>query len=274
MTVHVSESSARTASAPGYGAYLQLKPLLDLQQPLSESHDETLFIVIHQSSELWLKLCLHELMAARGELVRDQIRPALKMLARAIGAQGVLAQSWLVLQTMTPCDYTSFRDSLGTSSGFQSHQYRLLEFTLGNKNAAHVELHRGDAQVHAILLAALHAPSLYDEVMRLLARRGFEIPAAHVERDFSRPYVACPAVESAWERIYCDIDAHWDLYELAEKLVDLEERMQQWRFGHLRTVERIIGRKPGTGGTPGVPYLAKVLGQRFFPELFSVRTAL
>jgi len=257
-----------------YGSYLKLDPLLHLQQPQSRSHDETLFIVIHQASELWLKLCLHELEAARSAITRDEVRPALKMLARVIGAQSVLTQSWQVLQTMTPSDYMSFRDDLGTSSGFQSHQYRLLEFMLGNKSAAHVELHAGHPEAHAVLSEALPRSSLYDEALRLLARRGFAVPTASLDRDFTQPYAASADVESAWERVYRDTDTHWDLYEFAEKLVDLEERMQQWRFGHLRTVERIIGRKPGTGGTPGVPYLARVLEQRFFPELFSLRTVL
>ena len=262
------------ARAMTYGSYLQLDPLLSLQRPQSKSHDETLFIVIHQASELWIKLCLHELDAARNAIMGDQVRPALKMLARVIGAQSVLAHSWQVLQTMTPSDYMSFREDLGTNSGFQSHQYRLLEFMLGNKSAAHVEMHAANAEAHALLFDALKRPSLYDEALRLLARRGFAIPASSLDRDFTQPYAPSPGVELAWERVYRDTDTHWDLYEFAEKLVDLEERMQQWRFGHLRTVERIIGRKPGTGGTPGVPYLARVLEQRFFPELFSLRTAL
>lgn len=271
------EGSLALAAAPQemtYGRYLRLEELLRLQQPLSESHDETLFIIIHQASELWLKLCVHELLSARACIARDECRPALKMLARVVAAQAQLAQSWQVLHTMTPSDYMSFRALLGTSSGFQSHQYRLLEFLLGNKSAAHVARHADDPAVHALLSEALHAPSLYDETLRLLHRRGFAIPESHRDRDFTQPYRAAREVEAAWERVYRDTDQYWELYELAEKLIDLEERMQQWRFGHLRTVERIIGRKPGTGGTPGVPYLARVLEQRFFPELFNVRTVL
>jgi tryptophan 2,3-dioxygenase len=268
----------RQDAAPGepmtYGRYLCLDELLGLQRPLSASHDETLFIVIHQASELWLKLCLHELQSARAALAADDLRPALKMLARAVRVQEQLAQSWSVLDTMTPADYLSFRESLGTSSGFQSHQYRLLEFVLGNRNATHVARHAGQPEVHARLRAELARPSLYDEALRLLRRRGLAIPADVLQRDLSRPHAPSREVEAAWAVVYRNTGPHWDLYELAEKLVDLEDRVQRWRFGHLRTVERIIGFKPGTGGTPGVPYLARVLEQRFFPELFSVRTCL
>lgn len=257
-----------------YSKYLHLGELLQQQVPLSDSHDEALFIVIHQASELWLKLCLHELAAARACIVGGDLRPAFKMLARVAGIQKQLIHSWDVLSTMTPSDYLSFRDALGTSSGFQSLQYRLIEFLLGNKNAAHVERFREDAVAHACLQKSLVAPSLYDETLRLLQRRGLQIPDASVNRDFSKPYVASSAVEAAWATVYREPQRHWDLYELAEKLVDLEDRFQLWRYAHLRTVTRIIGYKSGTGGTPGVPYLAKVVEQTFFPELFSVRTVL
>lgn len=266
--------TAGHASPLNYTTYLHLDELLLQQVPLSDSHDEALFIVIHQASELWLKLCLHELAAARAYIAAGDIRPAFKMFARVAGIQKQLIHSWDVLSTMTPTDYLTFRDSLGSSSGFQSLQYRLVEFLLGNKNAAHVERFREDAAAHAKLQEALVAPSLYDETLRFMKRRGLQIPDASIERDFSQPYVASPEVEAAWLAVYREPDRYWDLYELAEKLVDLEDRFQLWRYAHLRAVERIIGRKPGTGGTPGVPYLAKVVEQTFFPELFSVRTVL
>lgn len=257
-----------------YATYLRLDELLQQQVPLSNSHDEALFIVIHQASELWLKLCLHELSAARACIAAGDIRPAFKMFARVAGIQKQLIHSWDVLSTMTPTDYATFRDSLGTSSGFQSLQYRLVEFLLGNKNAAHVERFREDAAAHAKLQQALVAPGLYDATLRFMKRRGLAIPEASIERDFSQPYVASSEIEAAWLVVYREPERYWDLYELAEKLVDLEDRFQLWRYAHLRAVERIIGRKPGTGGTPGVPYLAKVVDQTFFPELFSVRTVL
>lgn len=260
--------------SPTYSSYLHLEGLLAQQHPLTDCHDEPLFIIIHQASELWMKLCLHELTAARALIVSGDVRPAFKMFARIAGIQKQLTQSWDVLSTLTPSDYLRFRGELGTSSGFQSLQYRLIEFMLGNKNASHVERFRDDAVSHDRLAAALVAPSLYDETLRLLKRRGLPLSDTSVERDFSLPYQAAPDVEAAWLTIYREPERYWDLYELAEKLVDLEDRFQTWRYAHLRTVERIIGRKPGTGGTPGVPYLAKVIDQRFFPELFSVRTAI
>jgi tryptophan 2,3-dioxygenase len=257
-----------------YGEYLHLDALLGAQQPLSGQHDEMLFIVMHQASELWMKLCIHELRAAIDRVRRDELDPAFKMLARVSRVQIQLAQSWDVLSTMTPADYTAFRASLGRSSGFQSYQYRTLEYLIGNKNAAMIEVHRRNPAVYAELRAALEAPSLYDECVRLLARRGFDIPAGQVERDFSLPYVESEQVREAWLAVYLDVDRHWDLYELAEKLVDLDQRFQLWRFAHMKTVERIIGYKRGTGGTSGVAYLAKALDLRFFPELWSVRTAI
>lgn len=257
-----------------YARYLRLDGLLSQQAPLSEGHDEMLFIVIHQASELWLKLCLHELQAARASIAGDQLSSAFKMLARVAGIQKQLIHSWDVLGTMTPADYLTFRHLLGGSSGFQSQQYRLIEFLLGNKNAAHVDRFADDAAAYESLQLALHAPSLYDESLRALRRHGLHVPDSHIDRDFRQPYQASTEVEAAWAEVYRNTERYWELYELAEKLVDLEDRFQLWRYAHLRAVERIIGRKPGTGGTPGVPYLAKVIEQRFFPELFSVRTAL
>ncbi|MFD1788195.1 tryptophan 2,3-dioxygenase [Sphingomonas floccifaciens] len=262
------------ANSITYRSYLRLPELLDLQSPLSDAHDELLFIAIHQSSEIWLKLCLHELRAARDALIADDLNPAFKMMSRVVRIQAQLIQSWEVLATMTPADYTAMRGKLGTSSGFQSDQYRSIEFLLGNKKPEMVDVHAGEPEVAAALAEELARPSLYDEALRLLARRGFDVPADRLERDWTQPYVASPAVEAAWAAVYADATTHWDMYELAEKLVDLEYHVQLWRFGHLKTVERVIGFKTGTGGTAGVAYLAKVLEQGFFPELLSVRTAL
>jgi tryptophan 2,3-dioxygenase len=257
-----------------YSQYLQLDRILASQKPLSGQHDEMLFIIIHQASELWMKLCLHELSATRAQVRSDDLEPAFKMLSRVARIQAQLIQSWDVLGTMTPADYMRFRDSLGQSSGFQSWQYRELEFLLGNKEAKLIDVHAGDAAVHTLLRQELATPSLYDETIRLLARRGFDIPKECVERDWNKAYVPNPAVEAAWLAIYRDSNAHWDLYELAEKLVDLEYRLQQWRFAHLKTVERIIGFKRGTGGSSGAGYLAHVLKHTFFPELISLRTSI
>jgi tryptophan 2,3-dioxygenase len=257
-----------------YGGYLGLPTLLDLQRPASDEHDELLFIVIHQATELWMKLCLHELGAARRQIQQDDLEPAFKMMSRVARIQTQMIQSWEILATMTPADYSSFRSYLGSSSGFQSHQYRMLEYLLGSKNAAFNQLHEETPDVHAALEQSLRAPSLYDETLRLLARRGFAIPRDHLERDFSQPYEASAEVEAAWLDIYRGVDGHWDLYELGEKLVDLEYRFQQWRFAHMKTVERIIGYKRGTGGSAGVSYLTKVLEKSFFPELLSLRTSI
>ncbi|MDH7638745.1 tryptophan 2,3-dioxygenase [Sphingomonas oryzagri] len=257
-----------------YRSYLRLPDLLDCQHPLSDAHDELLFIAIHQASEIWLKLALHELHAARALVAADDLRPAFKMMTRVARIQEQMIRSWEVLATMTPADYTKMRGKLGTSSGFQSDQYREIEFMLGNKDAAMVEIHADDPPTHARLKMRLAQPSLYDEALRLLARRGLAIPASVTERDFTQPYAASPEVERAWAEVYADTDRYWDLYELAEKLVDIEYHVQLWRFGHLKTVERVIGFKTGTGGTAGVQYLAKVLEKAFFPELLSVRTAL
>lgn len=261
-------------ASQSYGEYLRLDLLLAAQRPASPQHDEMLFIVIHQATELWLKLCLHELNAAVECIRRDDLGPSFKMLARVSRIQTQLTQSWDVLSTMTPFDYSSFRDQLGRASGFQSHQYRLLEFALGNKNAEMIEVHRRDPAMHAALERALVSPSLYDEALRLLKRRGYDIAQDHVERDFTQPYKPSKQVEDAWLDVYRNVAKRWDLYELAEKLVDLDYKFQHWRFSHVKTVERIIGYKRGTGGTGGVSYLNKALELRAFPELWTVRTSM
>lgn len=257
-----------------YSGYLDLDRILAAQHPSSDAHDELLFIIVHQASELWLKLCLHELTAARECIEADDLRPAFKMLARVARAQQQLIQSWDVLSTMTPHDYSAIRPYLGASSGFQSAQYRMMEFMLGGRDGKHVKLHKGNEDWAERLEAECGRASLYDAAIRLLARRGFAIDAEAASRDPGGPYVHNASVEAAWAAIYRDPQAHWDLYELAEKLVDLEYHFQRWRFGHLKTVERIIGFKRGTGGTAGVPYLEGVLKQAFFPELLTVRTAI
>ena len=257
-----------------YSGYLDLDRVLSAQHPVSGAHDEMLFIIVHQASELWLKLCLHELAAARELIAADELRPAFKMLSRVARAQEQLIGNWGVLSTMTPHDYSQIRPHLGRSSGFQSAQYRLMEFMLGGRDPDMVTLHEATPEVAAELRAELGRPSLYDEVLRLLARRGFAIPAEVLERGLDRPHESHPAIVEAWARVYRDPEAHWDLYELAEKLVDLEYHFQRWRFGHLKTVERIIGFKRGTGGTAGVPYLESVLKKGFFPELLAVRTEI
>lgn len=257
-----------------YGEYLNLDKILNAQRPLTFEHDEMLFIIIHQASELWMKLCIHELSAAIKSIQRDELGPVFKMLSRVARIQIQLTQSWDVLATMTPMDYSAFRNSLGKASGFQSYQYRLLEFLIGNKNAAMIEVHRRDKEWYAILERALQTPSLYDETLRMLSRRGFGIPAEYLDRDWSLPYQASKQVAAAWLSVYHSKAEHWDLYELAEKLLDLDHRFQAWRFNHMKTVERIIGYKRGTGGSSGVGYLSKVLELRFFPELWSVRTSM
>ena len=270
------EAGAHTdfRDAMSYGDYLQLDRLLDCQHPRSAQHDEMLFVILHQSTELWLKLALHELGAARAKIRADDLPPAFKMTARVSRIQAQLIQSWDVLSTLTPADYLAFRDQLGHASGFQSFQYRALEFRLGNKNRAVLAPHRDRPPHHAMLEAELAAPSLYDEVIRLLARRGFAIDPGSLERDWSLPYRTAASVREAWLAVYRDTARHWDLYELAEELVDLEDSFQQWRFRHAKTVERIIGMKRGTGGTSGVAYLRQVIDVTYFPELWEVRTLL
>jgi len=257
-----------------YGDYLALDQVLEAQHPRSGQHDEMLFIVQHQTSELWMKLMLHELTAARHHVKRDDLQPAFKMLARVGRIMAQLIQAWDVLSTLTPADYMAFRGALGHASGFQSYQFRLVEFLLGNKNRAMIEPHRHRPDLAAILDAALRTPSLYDEAVRVLAARGFAIDPAQLDRDWTLPYAASTSVEAAWTAVYRDTARHWDLYELGEELVDLEDVFRQWRFRHVTTVERIIGFKPGTGGTAGVAYLRTLLDIRLFPELWDLRTRL
>ncbi|KVE23631.1 tryptophan 2,3-dioxygenase [Burkholderia singularis] len=257
-----------------YGDYLSLSTLLNAQHPRSPEHNEMLFIIQHQTSELWMKLALFELRAARASIVGNALPPAFKMLARVSRVLEQLVQAWNVLATMTPSEYSAMRPYLGASSGFQSHQYRELEFILGNKNAQMLRPHAHRAEIHAHLEASLRAPSLYDEAIFLLARRGFAIAPERLDADWTQPTRTDPTVEAAWLEIYRAPHAHWELYELAEELVDLEDAFRQWRFRHVTTVERIIGLKTGTGGTNGAPYLRKMLDVVLFPELWRVRTAL
>jgi len=257
-----------------YGEYLRLDLLLGAQRPLTAEHSEMLFIIVHQVSELWMRLMRHELGGVMDCVRRDDLDPSFKMLSRIGRVQAQLMAVWEVLATMSPFDYAAFRNALGRSSGFQSQQYRLLEFLLGNKNAAMIEVHRHEPQAYAELGRALAAPSLYDEVLRLLSRRGYGVPEAALVRDFSLPYEASKQVTGAWLGVYHNAEKDWDLYELAERLVDLDHRFQLWRYQHMKTVERIIGYKPGTGGTAGVSYLAKALRLRLFPELWEARTSM
>ncbi|HMQ73561.1 MAG TPA: tryptophan 2,3-dioxygenase, partial [Rubrivivax sp.] len=257
-----------------YGDYLQLDQLLAAQHPRSPAHDEMLFIVQHQTSELWMKLMRHELAAAIARIAGDELAPAFKMLARVSRILEQLVHAWDVLATMTPPEYSAIRPSLGRSSGFQSWQYRCIEFRMGNKNAAMLAPHRHAPARLAEVEAAWRAPSLYDEALRLLARRGLPVPASHVDRDWTQPYATSDAVEAAWLEVYRDPSRHWDLYQLGEELTDLEDAFRLWRFRHVTTVERIIGFKRGTGGTSGVGYLRKMLDTVLFPELWTLRTAL
>jgi tryptophan 2,3-dioxygenase len=257
-----------------YGDYLGLNQILSAQHPLSPNHNEMLFIIQHQTSELWIKLMLHELQAVREQMRRDELPPAFKMLARVARIMDQLVHAWDVLATMTPPEYTAIRPYLGASSGFQSFQYRELEFILGNKNAAMLAVHKVSPEQHALLERELHAPSIYDEAVRLLARSGFAISPERLNADPTQPTSHDESVLAAWLQVYRDPEHHWALYELAEKLVDLETAFRTWRFRHVSTVERIIGFKTGTGGTAGVSYLRKMLDVVLFPELFALRTAL
>ncbi len=257
-----------------YSGYLSLDKLLDSQKLRTKAHDEMMFMIIHQASELWMKLCLHEIRAAMCEVSRDNLDATFKMLSRVSRIQNQLRQSWSVLSTMTPADYLQFRDDLGQSSGFQSFQYREIEYLLGNKNAELIEVHRNNPARYERLKDVLENPSFYDLCLQLLARRGFEIPESLLQRDWSEPYQASETVEKAWARVYASTKENWDLYELAEKLVDLEYEFQMWRYSHMKTVERIIGYSRGTGGTSGVAFLKKALDLQFFPELWSVRTRI
>ena len=257
-----------------YGDYLGLDQLLAAQKPLSREHNELLFIIQHQTTELWMKLMLHELRAARQQVIAGDLSPAFKMLARVSRIMNNLIQAWDILATLTPTEYSAFRGSLGKSSGFQSHQYRALEFLFGNKNAALLKPFEHRADIHAGLADLLNSPSLYDEAIRLLHRRGFPLDAGAIARDWSAAYASNDSVMAAWRRVYAQPKQHWDLYELAEKLVDLEDYVRQWRHRHVTTVQRVIGFKRGTGGTAGVGYLKAMLEVRLFPELWDLRTEL
>ncbi|RZA34861.1 MAG: tryptophan 2,3-dioxygenase [Lysobacteraceae bacterium] len=257
-----------------YGDYLGLDQILSAQHPLSPNHNEMLFIIQHQTSELWIKLMLHELHAVRRHIREDNLPPAFKMLARVARIMDQLVHAWDVLATMTPPEYTAIRPYLGASSGFQSFQYRELEFVLGNKNPNLLSVHEKSPDAHAILERELHAPSVYDEAVMLLARSGFPIAPERLAADWTRPTTGDDSVKAAWLGVYQDTEHHWALYELAEKLVDLETAFRFWRFRHVSTVERIIGFKTGTGGTSGASYLRKMLDVVLFPELFTLRTAL
>ena len=257
-----------------YGDYLQLDSLLTSQQRLSDHHDEMLFIVIHQTSELWMKLILHEMTAAIQAIADDQLERSFKMLARVSKIQQQLIQSWSVLSTLTPAEYLEFRDSLGHSSGFQSYQNRQIEFSLGFKNAQMLRVYEHETALFAQLNDDLQTPSIYDETVRAMHRRGLPINETILNRDVTQDWEADASVEAAWAIVYQDVEQYWDLYELGEKLLDIGSQQQMWRFNHMSTVERIIGQKPGTGGSSGVSYLRRVLDHRFFPELWSVRTKL
>lgn len=259
-----------------YEGYLGLDTLLASQHPISEPlhHDELLFIIQHQTSELWFKLILHELHAALRYLQRDELEPCFKILSRVKQIQRQLYEQWSVLETLTPSEYMEFRHVLGQASGFQSPQYRELEFLLGNKDPEILPVFAYSDPVHERLLQVLQQPSLYDEFLRYLSRHNYPLPDSVIDRDWSEPYTAAPEVVAVFKTIYEDTNAHWDAYNMGEKLVDLEVNFQLWRFRHMKTVERIIGYKPGTGGSSGVAFLRRALDIQLFPELYSVRTEL
>ena len=257
-----------------YGDYLYIDQILTAQHLLTGAHDEMLFIIQHQTSELWMKLALHELNATRDAISANHLPQALKMLARISRIFEQLNNAWDVLRTMTPSDYTTFREGLGQSSGFQSHQYRLIEFAVGNRNTAMLRPHEHRPDLLALLQAELQRPSLYDAALHHLARIGLPVPADVLTRDLSQPWTARDDVRAAWEPVYRDPAAHWQEYELAEKLVDFEDYFRRWRFNHVTTVERVIGFKRGTGGTAGVSYLKRMLEVQLFPELWHLRTTL
>ena len=269
-----SDSAISFRKGMSYSDYLALDKILDAQHPLSTAHDEILFIIQHQTSELWMKLAIHELSVTCQLIAADNLQPAFKTLSRVSRILEQLNSAWDVLRTMTPSEYTQFRESLGSSSGFQSYQYRVLEFLAGNKNAAMMRSHEGDKPVLERLEAARQAPSIYDLTIRVLHRRGFNIDMDVIERDVSASHVANDSVRAAWLSVYRDPARFWELYELAEKLVDFEDYFRRWRFNHVTTVERVIGFKRGTGGTSGVSYLLKMLDVVLFPELWQVRTEL
>ncbi|WP_295375269.1 tryptophan 2,3-dioxygenase [uncultured Pseudacidovorax sp.] len=275
--VHEEKAQLDFSQSMSYGDYLHLDEILSAQHPLSPTHDELLFIVQHQTSELWMKLMLHELTAATAAIANpsENTKPeAFKMLARVTRIMEQLVGAWTVLSTMTPPEYTAMRPYLANSSGFQSAQYRCIEFALGNKNAAMLKPHAHRPHLLAMVDAAWRRPSLYDETLRLMAREGLAIPTDKLERDWTQPYTASEAVQEAWLTVYRDPKAHWDLYQLGEKLTDIEDAFRLWRFRHVTTVERVIGFKRGTGGTGGVSYLRKMLDVVLFPELWTLRTEL
>jgi tryptophan 2,3-dioxygenase len=262
------------STSMSYGDYLQLDAILGAQKPLSPDHNEMLFIIQHQTSELWMKLMLHELRAAIANVAKDELGGAFKMLARVSRIMEQLVHAWDVLATMTPPEYSAIRPYLANSSGFQSAQYRCIEFALGNKNAAMLKPHAHRPDLLAQVQAAYEAPSLYDEALRLLARRGLAVPTSHTQRDWTQGYEESDAVEQAWLVVYRDPKKYWDLYQLGEELTDLEDAFRLWRFRHVTTVERVIGFKRGTGGTGGVSYLRKMLDVVLFPEIWKLRTDL
>ena len=272
----VREENAQTdfSRSMSYGDYLQLDKILSAQQPLSPDHNEMLFIVQHQTSELWMKLMLHELRAAISCVARDELGSAFKMLARVSRIMEQLVHAWDVLATMTPPEYSAIRPYLGQSSGFQSAQYRCIEFALGNKNPAMLKPHEHRPDVHGMVMSFLESPSLYDESLRLLAARGLPVPPSHTHRDWTQPYVESAGVEQAWLTVYRENKTYFDLYQLGEELTDLEDAFRLWRFRHVTTVERVIGFKRGTGGTGGVSYLRKMLDVVLFPEIWRLRTDL
>ncbi|MBK8073547.1 MAG: tryptophan 2,3-dioxygenase [Ramlibacter sp.] len=272
--VHDEKAKLDFSQDMSYGDYLQLDAILGAQKPLSPDHNEMLFIIQHQTSELWMKLMLHELRAAIACVAKDELGTAFKMLARVSKIMKQLVHAWDVLATMTPPEYSAIRPYLASSSGFQSAQYRCIEFALGNKNAAMLKPHAHRPDLLAMVQAAYEAPSLYDEALRLLARRGLAVPASHTQRDWTQPYAESDAVRQAWLVVYRDPKKHWELYQLGEELTDLEDAFRLWRFRHVTTVERVIGFKRGTGGTGGVSYLRKMLDVVLFPEIWTLRTDL
>jgi tryptophan 2,3-dioxygenase len=268
-SIHVELTKGST-----YGDYLHLDELLAAQKPVTDVHDEMLFIIQHHTSELWIKLLLHELDLAVKLVRADRLVETFKIFARVAHVQRLLFEQWAVLETMTPSEYVQFRDALGKASGFQSYQYRALEFVLGNKDANTLKPHQHDAAIHAELAARLAAPSLYDEFLRWLARRGYAVPQDRIERDFTQPYTKSAAVLEVFRIIYAEPERHYAAYDMCEKLVDVEERFQLWRFRHMTTVKRIIGFAQGTGGSSGVGFLKQALELTFYPELWDVRTHL
>ncbi len=272
--VHEEHATLDFGERMSYGDYLQLDAILNAQHPRSSDHNEMLFIVQHQTSELWMRLMRHELEAAMGAIRGDDLPSAFKMLARVSRIMEQLVHAWDVLATMTPSEYSAFRPALGQSSGFQSWQYRSIEVALGNKNGVLLQPHAHRPDLLRIVQAAHEAPSLYDECLALLARRGLPVPPECLSRDWRVPHEASDAVQAAWLVAYRDPRTHWDLYQLGEELTDLEDAFRLWRFRHLTTVERVIGFKRGTGGTGGVGYLRKMLDVVLFPEIWSLRTAL